>query len=385
MKIRYAKDSDIQSIKSIWDYCFDDEEKFVDYYFNNKYKSENTVVVDEGEDIVSSLQLNQYKINLNNKIYDTSYVVGVSTFPQVRGKGYMKNIMEFSLRELYKKNQLVSILMPIDYRLYRKYGYEHCYDQLEYNIQIDDLKKFKTNGILNKAVESDAYKLVDISKDFLSNLNGNIERDEEYYKSLFKEIESENGHIYIHKGNDYDGYIIYFLNGETMFIRELYYKNIDSLKSILKFVYNHNTQCKKVNITAPINDKIRFILDNPKTCEVKIRPFMMGRIINLKKYLESLYIQSDINISENIYIKDEYIKENNGLFNIKLHNSKLEVSRVDGTSENYFDINTITQLAFSYIDIDEALTINNKNINDNTIKLLNEIFKKKENYINEYV
>lgn len=385
MKIRYAKDSDIQSIKSIWDYCFDDEEKFVDYYFNNKYKSENTVVVDEGEDIVSSLQLNQYKINLNNKIYDTSYVVGVSTFPQVRGKGYMKNIMEFSLRELYKKNQLVSILMPIDYRLYRKYGYEHCYDQLEYNIQIDDLKKFKTNGILNKAVESDAYKLVDISKAFLSNLNGNIERDEEYYKSLFKEIESENGHIYIHKGNDYDGYIIYFLNGETMFIRELYYKNIDSLKSILKFVYNHNTQCKKVNITAPINDKIRFILDNPKTCEVKIRPFMMGRIINLKKYLESLYIQSDINISENIYIKDEYIKENNGLFNIKLHNSKLEVSRVDGTSENYFDINTITQLAFSYIDIDEALTINNKNINDNTIKLLNEIFKKKENYINEYV
>ena len=73
-----------------------------------------------------------------------------------------------------------------------------------------------------------------------------------------------------------------------MFIREIYYKNIEALKSMLKFVYNHNTQCKKVVISAPVNDKIRFILDNPRTCDIKIKPFMMGRIINLKDYLESL-------------------------------------------------------------------------------------------------
>ena len=60
----------------------------------------------------------------------------------------MKKIMEFTLNELYKKNQLVSIFMPIDYRLYRKYGYEHCYDQLEYSINIEDLKNFNLLGRL---------------------------------------------------------------------------------------------------------------------------------------------------------------------------------------------------------------------------------------------
>ncbi len=30
--------------------------------------------------------------------------------------------------------------MPIDYRLYRRFGYEHCYDQIEYTINTDDLK-----------------------------------------------------------------------------------------------------------------------------------------------------------------------------------------------------------------------------------------------------
>ena len=151
MLIRYAKKDEINDIKNIWNYCFNDEESFVDYYFKNKYNNNNTIVVCEDNDIVSSLQLNQYKIRLDNKEYETSYVVGVSTFPQVRGRGYMKKIMEYSLNELYRKKQLVSILMPIDYRLYRKYGYEHCYDQLEYNIDIEALKNFKLIGRLYKA------------------------------------------------------------------------------------------------------------------------------------------------------------------------------------------------------------------------------------------
>ena len=131
MNIRFASECDQNNIMEIWNYCFNDGPKFTEYYFNNKYKNYNTIVVEEEANIVSSLQLNQYKIKLNDKEYSTSYVVGVSTLPEVRGRGYMKHIMDFTLNELYKKDQLVSILMPIDYRLYRKYGYEHCYDQIE--------------------------------------------------------------------------------------------------------------------------------------------------------------------------------------------------------------------------------------------------------------
>lgn len=50
MEIRYAKEEDIESIKEIWSYCFNDTESFMKYYFNDKYKSENTVVaLDEGK------------------------------------------------------------------------------------------------------------------------------------------------------------------------------------------------------------------------------------------------------------------------------------------------------------------------------------------------
>ncbi len=385
MKIRFAKESDKENIIDIWNYCFNDEAKFTDYYFENKYKNENTIVVEEVGEIVSSLQLNQYKIKLNNNIYDTSYVVGVSTFPQARGKGYMKNLMEFTLNELYKRNQLVSILMPIDFRLYRKYGYENCYDQIEYEIDIEDLRGFKSKGSLKKANLSNIEEIKNIENSFLENLNGTVVRDNNYYENLFKEVESENGYIYIHEDEKSDGYIIYFINGESIFVRELYYNNMNALKGMLRFLYNHNTQCKKITITSPLNDKIRFILSNPKTSSIKLKPFMMGRIINFKGYLESLDIKVNENKIINISVKDEFIKENNKVFKVEIKNNKLFVQEGNYIPDVEFDINTISQLSFSYINVDEAYLLNELEENEKAKEFLNLIFDKKENYIDEYV
>ncbi|HBE9550685.1 GNAT family N-acetyltransferase [Clostridioides difficile] len=394
MEIRYAKEEEIESIKEIWSYCFNDTESFMKYYFNDKYKSENTVVaLDEGK-IISSLQLNQYKLLLNSKIYNTSYVVGVSTLPEGRGAGYMNKVMKFTLNELYKKGQLVSILMPIDYRLYRRFGYEHCYDQIEYTINTDDLKNFKSSGKMIKSNLSQIDDLIQIDRTFLNEVNGNVLKDEHYYENLFKEIQSEDGFLYIHEGNEKDGYIVYFLQEDKMFVRELFYKNIDALKSMLKFIYNHNTQCKIVTISTPTIDKIRFILDNPKDSDIKIKPFMMGRVINVKKFIEDIDIEKDINSSFNLLIEDKFIDENNGLFKIYIQNKKVSVEQLDKKGaekpqEDFdikLDINTLTQLSFSYIDVNEAIFLNDiKDVSEETLETLNCIFSKKNNYINEYI
>ena len=394
MEIRYAKEEEIESIKEIWSYCFNDTESFMKYYFNDKYKSENTVVaLDEGK-IISSLQLNQYKLLLNSKVYNTSYVVGVSTLPEGRGAGYMNKVMKFTLNELYKKGQLVSILMPIDYRLYRRFGYEHCYDQIEYTINTDDLKNFKSSGKMIKSNLSQIDDLIQIDRTFLNEVNGNVLKDEHYYENLFKEIQSEDGFLYIHEGNEKDGYIVYFLQEDKMFVRELFYKNIDALKSMLKFIYNHNTQCKIVTISTPTIDKISFILDNPKESHIKIKPFMMGRVINVKKFIEDIDIEKDINSSFNLLIEDKFIDENNGLFKISIQNKKVSVEQLDKKGaekpqEDFdikLDINTLTQLSFSYIDVNEAIFLNDiKDVSEETLETLNCIFSKKNNYINEYI
>lgn len=236
--------------------------------------------------------------------------------------------------------------------------------------------------------------LIQIDRTFLNEVNGNVLKDEHYYENLFKEIQSEDGFLYIHEGNEKDGYIVYFLQEDKMFVRELFYKNIDALKSMLKFIYNHNTQCKIVTISTPTIDKIRFILDNPKDSDIKIKPFMMGRVINVKKFIEDIDIEKDINSSFNLLIEDKFIDENNGLFKISIQNKKVSVEQLDKKGaekpqEDFdikLDINTLTQLSFSYIDVNEAIFLNDiKDVSEETLETLNCIFSKKNNYINEYI
>ncbi len=391
MNIRYAKPIDKEQVVSVWNYCFEDGEDFVKYYFENVYDENNTIIIEENDEVLSALQLNKYTIDLRDNKYDVSYVVGVSSKPEVRGLGYMKHLMAYTLEELYKNGEIVSLLMAIDYRLYKRYGFDHCYDQIQYNLRTDELLGFRLSSKLRKATFEDAETLSRIYTKAMKSLNGYAVRDEAYFNRFIKEVSSESGYIYIDEENN--SYIAYYIQGDTFFVRELIYNNISSLKSMLAYIYNHNTQCKKTVINAPVDDKIKLIIANLKTCEIKLIPFMAGRVINFEKYIESLNsCNIDTQKINNKYIKikviDKYIKQNNSVFKISVCDNKIKIQRVEEDYDIELDINSITQLAFSYLNTDEIFMLNEIDESSliNTQKeLLNVLFEKRINYIDELV
>ena len=391
MNIRYAKPIDKEQVVSVWNYCFEDGEDFVKYYFENVYDENNTIIIEENDEVLSALQLNKYTIDLRDNKYDVSYVVGVSSKPEVRGLGYMKHLMTYTLEELYKNGEIVSLLMAIDYRLYKRYGFDHCYDQIQYNLRTDELLGFRLSSKLRKATFEDAETLSRIYTKAMESLNGYAVRDEAYFNRFIKEVSSESGYIYIDEENN--SYIAYYIQGDTFFVRELIYNNISSLKSMLAYIYNHNTQCKKTVINAPVDDKIKLIIANLKTCEIKLIPFMAGRVINFEKYIESLNscnidTQKINNESIKIKVIDKYINQNNSVFKISVCDNKIKIQRVEEDCYIELDINSITQLAFSYLNTDEIFMLNEIDESSliNTQKeLLNALFEKRINYIDELV
>ena len=391
MNIRYAKPIDKEQVVSVWNYCFEDGEDFVKYYFENVYDENNTIIIEENDEVLSALQLNKYTIDLRDNKFDVSYVVGVSSKPEVRGLGYMKHLMAYTLEELYKNGEIVSLLMAIDYRLYKRYGFDHCYDQIQYNLRTDELLGFRLSSKLRKATFEDAETLSRIYTKAMESLNGYAVRDEVYFNRFIKEVSSESGYIYIDEENN--SYIAYYIQGDTFFVRELIYNNISSLKSMLAYIYNHNTQCKKTVINAPVDDKIKLIIANLKTCEIKLIPFMAGRVINFEKYIESINscnidTQKINNESIKIKVIDKYIKQNNSVFKISVCDNKIKIQRVEEDYDIELDINSITQLAFSYLNTDEIFMLNEIDESSliNTQKeLLNVLFEKRINYIDELV
>ena len=399
MAARIATDKDYDQIRKIWTYCFNEGEEVENCYFENKYRAENTVVAELDGDVVASIHLNQHTIKLGNKEENVSYVVGVSTLPEARGKGMMKSLMNLSFEEMYNRGQNVSILMPIDFRLYRRFGFENCYDMIEHRINIEDLSAFRIERDFKRAKESDIDNLIDIYNKSNRRLNGYTVRGKQRYENMFKEVAADGGHIYICSDNGvYDGYVIYAINEGKFFVREVYFSNTNALKSILAFIYNHNTQCDKVVIMEDVRNTIGNTLKNPKTSESLLKPFMMGRVvnmdgcfINMADYLECAYnylekLDGDFE-SVVISVKDKYIPQNTANYCLKFRDNDYSFEKLEYNEENadlVLDINQISQLIFGYKDIDDVLDLYDKEINEKKLDILRKVFVKKRNHINEY-
>lgn len=399
MAARIATDKDYDQIRKIWTYCFNEGEEVENCYFENKYRAENTVVAELDGDVVASIHLNQHTIKLGNREENVSYVVGVSTLPEARGKGMMKSLMNLSFEEMYNRGQNVSILMPIDFRLYRRFGFENCYDMIEHRINIEDLSAFRIERDFKRAKESDIDNLIDIYNKSNRRLNGYTVRGKQRYENMFKEVAADGGHIYICSDNGvYDGYVIYAINEGKFFVREVYFSNTNALKSILAFIYNHNTQCDKVVVMEDVRNTIGNTLKNPKTSESLLKPFMMGRVVNMEgcfinmaDYLECAYnylekLDGDFE-SVVISVKDKYIPQNTANYCLKFRDNDYSFEKLEYNEENadlVLDINQISQLIFGYKDIDDVLDLYDKEINEKKLDILRKVFVKKRNHINEY-
>ena len=396
----------------IWKYCFSDTDDYVTHYFDKKYNGDRVVIytknktekcdaqsktsqneepIQKNDMAVAAISLNDHNISIGKNVIRCPYVVGVSTLPEARGGGIMKNLMNDILKRMYEDKNPISILMPIDFRLYTKFGYTNCYDMMNVSLDIFDLKKFKLRGEFCKAEKNSVSDLLQIYRSSMKKYNGYSLRDDVYYNDFIEEMSIENGYIYINYENNIPtGYIAYTITDNVMYIREIYSTNIRSYKSLLKFIFNHNTQVKKVNILTVIDDVLMDILDNPKDAKFEIKPFMMARIINLEELTKQLKLETDLDEEILVSIIDDNIENNNGIYRIYSQNNLLSITKVDNVKQDLdcmdlISIEELTKVIMGYKTVEEIDYMREENFKNP--KLLKKAFErlKSVNHINEYV
>ena len=125
--IRYARDTDREALMQIWKQCFPEEtDYFLNFYYDNVYSNEETVVCEENGQPVASLQIIPYRLQIANSISHGGYIFGVMTHPDHRKKGYMAQLLNASFDEMIKKGYDYTFLIPEKRwlaRMYEKYGF----------------------------------------------------------------------------------------------------------------------------------------------------------------------------------------------------------------------------------------------------------------------
>ena len=118
--IEFAKTNDKNELSSLWQMTFLEDSKVIEYFFNNVLKDVVTPVIKIDGEIASSLFLLPCKIGE----YKGMCVYCAMTKYSHRGKGYMKELLDFSYNYCLEKGFDFLFLVPAEESLFDYY--EKC-------------------------------------------------------------------------------------------------------------------------------------------------------------------------------------------------------------------------------------------------------------------
>lgn len=385
-EIRYALYDDIKEIRNLWEYSFSDEESFVDYYFDKRYNPGCNLIAKDTE-LLASLQRNPYKINISKDSQNTAYVVGISVYPEHRGKKLTTKLLNKALEEAYNLGEKISLLMPIDTAIYRRYGYENCFSLYSFEVNLSDIE-YKNNKSVNleritKMTDELADLLIEIYLEKAKNWDIYLERDINHYYTYFEEIKVEAGEIFLAKNdaNEPIGYMVFYpkMDASKGYVRELFYLDSSALDSFMTLVASHKTQLDSVTIQQPIDSQLMYYFGFNNKISVSLKPFMMARIVDVKYVLEKL--AKDMILDLSIRINDDILSQNNQVFHIK--NGSVAIS--DNKADAIMDIGTLTQLYMGTVSVSAAYDLGKIEAENINLAQLNRLFSYKISYVNEYI
>lgn len=380
--IRYGID-DIERAKDIWRENFTDSEEEIDFYFKTIYKDKNFLLLEEDSEIKASLHENPYNISFNRKILPSFYIVAVAVSPEYRGKGYMKKLLNHSLKNAFSNNRDIVFLSPINTEIYSNFGFGYISGLEEYELKLEDIPFNSINRDIEikKAGEEDFNSIIELYNKKMKNSNIYLKRDHSYLTRIKAEIENENGKIYVfYREKRITGYLMCYFREEEIFAREFFYSDIESAKTMLAFIKTFKEYYPNLKVATPQGSNFNFLFPNQLKIEKKENPYILGRILNVKNILSYLNIKST---TFNIKVKDNIIDENNGVFSIEEDGSVKKLDNIDNWNID-IDIRDLATLLSGYINIDELLELEKIKINNIDLEVLSSIFKKQKNYIQEF-
>lgn len=148
-EIRFAKKGETARQKEIWKLCFGDSDEYIDFYFANRYKEDETLLLQDGEIAAMLTMLPIRVVTSTGRSLKSAMLYAIATHPQYQHRGYATRMIEFVRRYLKKRGDYFSVLVPSGRQLfefYRHQGYQDGFYIREVSFDRQKLKSLLTGS-----------------------------------------------------------------------------------------------------------------------------------------------------------------------------------------------------------------------------------------------
>ena len=270
--------------------------------------------------LASYIMVNKFKSMIFAKKVKMGGVGYVASYPENRGQGDINRLMKEIMLELHDQNYAISNLAPFSETFYRRYGYENAIYEKMYQIQPAYLRFFKPvqEGKVVRGRWSDSSLKNAVIKLYQAKLNQDDQRNtvvraEWWWDRLDTYYPGRSICVYFDKFQQPQGYMFYRIVERNFRVEEMYYQTPQAAKALLSIIASHSSSDLKYYVKMPEESLLREFFPEQEGITVKILPYMMTRIINVKQVLEALLLVNNKKLTIEI-TNDDIIAENNGVW-----------------------------------------------------------------------
>lgn len=304
----------------------------------------------DNDTLVSQVAVYPMKVQIFSKQYAMGGLTGVGTYPEYSGLGLMHQLLEEALKNMKNKGQYICYLYPYSIPYYRRKGWEIISDKISYEIKDYQLPKNRQVVGNVQRVKTESEELKKTYDTFASHTHGAILRDElawnEYW---FWDKDDIMAAIYYNENEKPDGYIIYWIENEVFYIKDMIFNNEEARTGLWNFVSAHFSMIDRVEGSTYTDEPLAFLLEDASIKEV-ISPYYMARIVDFIAFIEDYPFKSDETDREWRFTMTDPIMEcNQGSFLLKISkDGKGKAIKLTEECPDQISIQTMTTMLMGY-------------------------------------
>ena len=244
---------------------------------------------------------------------------GVSTLPEYRMEGCIREIFLKLLPHAFANGEVISTLYPFSHAFYRRFGYETVCWKSVYEFAPDVLKSYAFRGNAKLWKQGDSVgDWTGLYNRFASSWNLAICRDDKRMEDHLKgEYYKDRKFCYLlYEGNEPVAYLIFqdirHDPQAILEVQDLAWAGPKGFQAILGFLARFSADYGSIRLFLPRDLELLSLIRSPRAYDIQktTEQNYMVRVINAPKALEA--IRKPEGCSFVIRVNDELIPENNG-------------------------------------------------------------------------
>lgn len=333
------------------------------------------------EELVSQLIILPLRMTVFEVPYDMGGIGFVSTYPEYRNAGIMKQVLLRSLEAMRERGQLLSVLSPFSVSFYRHFGWELFFDKVQYELPAQQLvHSGKTTGNIHRFAELDLdfdywfSKIKIFYNEQIAIQNGRMIREDDWWQRLLRRTSDTSFAVYLDEVGKVMGYIRYTIQNLTLELLDFNAISYESQQNLWQFIQSHTAEVEKIIGEDSNQQSFGTAFLNPQF-QQKIVQDKMIRIIDVERFLCSYPFEK---IDETLYlnVQDKQAEWNNQVFKIEQEGQVTIVKTPKNEEMLTMDVGKLSSLMVGYHSLDWYVFRKEANGSDKIIKQWDEALPK---------